>query len=140
MNKRIKALLIPGALLALFVLGYAANKNRSEDISIGTSETTQELTLFADFPDRKSEAVQDFLVKNLNLTDLTDLRQLEIKHYQTPDRSMRFYIKSTEGSLRISLNKNENDLHALKQGEENSSAVECCANKLIDGHPPGIPL
>ena len=107
MNKRIKALLIPGALLALFVLGYAANKNRSEDISIGTSETTQELTLFADFPDRKSEAVQDFLVKNLNLTDLTDLRHLEIKHYQTPDRSMRFYIKSTEGSLRISLNKNE---------------------------------
>jgi hypothetical protein len=108
-------------LVALFILvgiaGFAFFKKDGK-INISVSETNNDVSVIAEFPDEKSKRVQDHLRTALNLTDLPDLTHLEIKHYQTPDRLMRFYIKSKSGYVKLKMNKAENNIQAqakLKQ-------------------------
>ena len=103
--------LLPTMLLLLVLFGFLFFKRNiaGENISINISENKDEIGISAHFPKTKSKAVQDFLRKKLNLTDLANLDYLEIKDYSTPDKLLRCYIKIRPESVKILLDKNKND-------------------------------
>ena len=103
--------LLPTMLLLLVLFGFLFFKRSiaGENISINISENKDEIGISAHFPKTKSKAVQDFLRKKLNLTDLANLNYLEIKDYSTPDKLLRCYIKMRSESVKILLDKTKND-------------------------------
>jgi hypothetical protein len=100
------------------------------DIKIGVSEDNDELTLSATFPDSDSEMVQDYIKSELRMTDLSDLHAVEIKHYETPNRKMRFYIKSKDGYIKIVLKRDENSSAAYYKLKRTSKGLE----EVLTGH------
>ena len=113
-------------LIALFffcgVAGVALfKKNKNTNISV--SETKDEITVMAQFPDGKSKRVQDQLRTQLNLTDLPDLTHVEVKRYQTPDRHMRFYIKSKPGYVKLRMDKDENNIDAQAKMKQTGKII-----------------
>jgi hypothetical protein len=111
-----KYIFISGTLLAVIVSAIFINAIMfSHDITISVSETKHKLNLSASFPDRDSKKVHDYIKSQLNMSDLTDMQSVEIKHYETPDYKMRFYIKSRNGSIRIVFDKDENTLAAYRK-------------------------
>ena len=117
------------ALLLLLLVATVTffQKGIGKSTRVQISDTGDKLRISAEFPGSKSGFVHDYLKTKLNLSDLTDLNYLEIKHYDTPDRLMRFYIKSRADYVKISLNKNENTrdaYHKLKEaGEDLAKAL-----------------
>jgi hypothetical protein len=79
-----------------------------DDIAISFSETRDQVTLSVSFPDEDSKRVQDYVKAQLKMTDLSDLKNLEVKQYHTPDQQMRFSIKSRDGYIKIALDKIKN--------------------------------
>ncbi len=88
---------------AIFIYGRPGN-----NISIRFSDTDDELEFSASFPDEYSDEVHDFVKSQLRMNDLSDMKYLEVKHYETPDQRMRFDIKSRKGFLKITMDKREN--------------------------------
>ena len=121
-NTLIFCLCIPGLVMAFLFLKNAMSGNNN--ISITVSESKKEINISADFPDEKSKRVQDFLRNKLKMVDLNDLTYLEIEHYSTPDRLMRFYIKSRPGSVELSMNKEENDIQAYQRMKETGEEIK----------------
>ncbi len=124
-KKRTTYLFITLSLLVLVVaVPFLKKEIMGESTSIYISDNKDELRISADFPKAKSKPVQDYLSKKLNLSDLPDLNYLEIKHYQTPDRLMSFYIKSRAGYVKILLDKDENDLDAYNKMKETGEGLK----------------
>ena len=117
MTKRNPNYLIITLLLLAFVASVPFLKKQlmGESTQINISDNKNELSISGAFPGRKSKMVHDYLRKQLNLSDLPDLTYLEIKHYQTPDLFMSFYIKSRVGYLKILFDKNENSSEAYNK-------------------------
>lgn len=104
---------------------FVSMRNRS-DIDIEISEDEDEWSLYASFPSERSEEVSNYLKSRLKMTDLTDLRHLEIERYETPDGKMRFHIKSNSGYVRIVMDRKENSRDAyvkLKKAAEGLSKL-----------------
>ena len=88
------------AIAAVVLCG--ANRN---DINITFSETKDDITLSASFPDHDSERVQEYVKSQLQLKDLSDFKHLKTKQYSSPDQQMHFSIKSGTGHIKIVLDK-----------------------------------
>ena len=114
MSKTKSTYLIMALLLVMFVAATAFLKNAvtGDDVNISISDNKNELGISASFPKTKSEEIHSYLRNQLNLSDLSDLKHLEIKKYQTPDGLMHFYIKSRDGYVKMLLNKNVNSSDA----------------------------
>lgn len=98
------------AVLVLIVIGCGTDN----DIAIGIFETKDELVLSASYPENESKRVHEYVRSKLRMTDISDLRYLEIKEYQTPDQKMIFYIKSRDGYLKIMLDRSKNTYQSYK--------------------------
>jgi hypothetical protein len=105
----------------VFVLKPMMSDN---DISVNISETEEELTLSAAFPRKDSELVHKYLKAQLKMTDLTDLKYLEVKRYQTPNEKMRFHIKSRPGHVKIVFNKTENTFRSYRKLKETCEGLK----------------
>lgn len=104
---------------------FVSMRTRS-DIDIEISEDEDEWALYATFPPDRSEEVSNYLKSKLKMTDLTDLRHVEIERYETPDHKMRFHIKSKTGYVKIVMNREANSREAfvkLKKAGEGLSKL-----------------
>jgi len=123
--KRTNYLLSALLLLALVgTISFLKKEIMGNSASIRISETKDELSISAEFPKTRSRLVHDYLAKKLNLTDLSDLSYVEIKHYQTPDRLMDFYIKSRAAYIKIVLNKGDNSRYAYNKMKETGEGLK----------------
>lgn len=119
MSKTRTTYLIIALSLLTFVAATAFLKNATrEDINISISDNDDELRISASFPNAKSGEIHSYLRNKLNLSDLSDLKHLEIKRYQTPDGLMSFNIKSRDGYVKMLLNKNVNSREAYDKMKE----------------------
>jgi hypothetical protein len=85
------------------------------DIEIKVSEDDDELEITAQFPKEKTKALHDYLRSQINLSDLTNLNEVVIKKYQTPDDEMTIYLKSRPGYIKIVLDKHMNGKEAYQK-------------------------
>lgn len=85
------------------------------NINISLSETDEQLTFSASFPVEDTRSVHDYVKSKLKMTDLTDLRHLEIKKYETPDQKMRFHLLASAGRIKIILDRRENGPEAYRK-------------------------
>jgi hypothetical protein len=114
-------------LVALFFLAGVAGfafLNKREGTNITVSENKNTISVSAEFPDEKSKQVQADIRSQLNLSDLPDLSYVEIQQYQTPDRLMRFYIKSRPGYLEFRMDKSENNTDAYAKMKNSGEVIK----------------
>ena len=127
-----KATYLPIGLSVVVVIAIVAFLNRKvspSNISVNISESKDELRLSAQFPKEDSKMVHEYLKKELNMADLSDMDYLEIKRYQTPDHYMTFHIKSRVGYVKIVLDKTENTSDAYHRLKQTGDAL----TKLLEG-------
>lgn len=94
------------------------------DIEIKVSEDDDELEITAQFPKEKTKALHDYLRSQINLSDLTNLNEVVIKQYQTPDDEMTIYLKSKPGFLKIILDKHKNSREAYLKLKNASEGIK----------------
>lgn len=97
--------------LALLGMGFFSFLPK-HDINIEVSENEESISVTASFPAEKSSSVYEYLRSEMDVSDLGELHWLEIKEYETPDKKMRFHIKTRIKLLMIEMNKKENSLPA----------------------------
>lgn len=102
------------AVLVLMVIGCGTNN----DVDIRISETKDELVISASYPEKESKRVHEYVKSKLKMTDISDLRYLEIEEYQTPDQNMSFHIRSRDGYLKIVLDRSKNTDQSYKVMKE----------------------
>jgi uncharacterized protein YsxB (DUF464 family) len=120
-----KYLIIACSAICVIAVGiFVARMKHSHDINIVVSENKHALTLSASFPDQDSRMVHDYIKSELKMVDLPDMRSVEIKHYETPDYKMRFYVKSRDGYIKIVLDKDENTSAAYYRLKKASEGLE----------------
>ena len=100
-----KSYTVLAAAILVCVIAAAVLCTNRNDINITFSETKDDITLSASFPDKDSERVQEYVKAQLQLKDLSDFKQLKTKQYNTPDQQMHFSIKSGSGHIKIVLDK-----------------------------------
>ena len=115
MKQRQSLVIVFSAIIVIAAAAVFLNSRTDNDITISFSETEDELQLSASFPDKYSKEVHDYVRSHLKMNDLSDLRYLEVKHYQTPDHKMRFNIKARNGYIKIVLDKMENSETAYRK-------------------------
>lgn len=120
--QRYGTLLIAFALVIAVAISFIDRPGSHTNITI--SETNEEVKLEATFPDSESQRVHDYVKSKLGMTDLADMKYLEVKHYQTPDQKMRFHIKSGIGFVTITMAKDENSRSAHRKLRETSEGIE----------------
>jgi len=119
-NKRSKRawmiLLIPLAFISVAstVLSFSQFFSK-RDINISVSEDDDELEITAQFPKEKTKALHDYLRSQINLSDLSNLNEVVIKKYHTPDNEMTIYLKSRPGYIKIVLDKHMNGKEAYQK-------------------------
>jgi hypothetical protein len=122
--KRANYVIIASLLLALVGTISFLKEITGNSTSIRISESKNEFSISADFPETKSRFVHDYLAKKLNLSDLSDLSCVEIRHYQTPDKLMNFYINSRAAYVKIVLNKGENSRYGYNKMKETGEGLK----------------
>jgi hypothetical protein len=108
-------------LATVWVLSRTIN---DDDIHISISESEEELSLSASFPKEDSEKVHEYVKAKLKMSDLSDFRYVEIKHYQTPDHKMRFHIEARPGYIKIVLDRTENSEAAYRKLRATAEGVK----------------
>jgi hypothetical protein len=111
-------------VIAVAAIVFFKSNLFGKNINITISDSRNELSLVASFPIKYSEEVQGYIKSELNMTDLPDLKFVEVKRYQTPDHEMRFHIKSRDGYLKIVLDKRDNDHESVYKLKEIGKGVE----------------
>jgi hypothetical protein len=111
-------------LLAAAVMLVTISCGTDNDIDLSISETEEELVVSASYPARDSERVHDYIKSKLNMTEITDLRDLDGKDYQSPDTKMNFHIKSRDGYLKIVLDRRENTSRSYKVLKETAEGLQ----------------
>jgi glutaredoxin 2 len=102
---------------------YFLSKGMNDNgIEVAIHETNEELIFLASFPKKDSERVQEYVQAALNMTNLPDLANVEVKKYQTPD-DMRFHIKSKSGYIKIVLDKSKNHSQACQKIRDTAKGV-----------------
>jgi hypothetical protein len=120
-----KYLIIACSVICLIAVGVLVSRiMHDNDIKISVSENKHELTLSASFPDQDSKRVHDYIKSELKMVDLSDMRAVEIKRYETPDYKMHFSIKSRNGYIKIVLDKDENTSAAYYRLKKASEGLE----------------
>ena len=119
-----KYLLAAIGLMVVVAMVVVINRSMSNDIHISISETRDELSVSASFPDDQSERVQQYVKKQLTMTDLSDLRYVDVKHYETPDSRMRFNIKSRPGFIKIVMNSKDNTSYGYRKLKETAEELK----------------
>lgn len=107
------------AVPVLIVIGCGTNN----DVDIRISETKDELVVSASYPEKESKRVQDYVRSKLKMTDISDLRYLEIKKYQAPGQNMNFHIRSRDGYLKIVLDRSKNTYQSYKALKETGQGL-----------------
>lgn len=117
MSKSKASYLIIALLILVFVVASAFLKIAfsGDDVKISISENKNEFRISASFPKAKSGEVHNYLLSQLNLGNLPDLKHLEVKKYRTPDDLMFLSIKSRDGYVKMSLNKDANSSDAYRK-------------------------
>ncbi|MES2795509.1 MAG: hypothetical protein V4683_06065, partial [Bacteroidota bacterium] len=86
-----------------------------EDISLNYTEDEKELSISAKFPDEKTTKVQNYLTKKLGDSDDFSFKNSRIDgKIALKDRTF-FYIKLSEGRLKIEMQKKENSFEAYQK-------------------------
>lgn len=123
---KIQKYLVVAFSFAFVVAGVLLVKNliHNNDVDIRTYETEEELIVSARFPKEETERVHEYVRAHLRMNDLSDLKNLEVKDYITPDARMRFHIKSRPGYIKIVLDRTENSTFAYKRLKETGAGIE----------------
>ena len=115
-DKMIIALLLSfstlGAVISSSPLKEGWN-NGNTDISVIISE--KEMRLTASYPKDKSRKVHAYVQEALHLSELPDMKAVEIKEYKTPDGLYSMYIKSRDGFLKIRMDRLKNPPETFDQ-------------------------
>lgn len=121
-------LFILTVFISLIVVGFAipgplrSRFNNNIDISIAENKET--IRLVASYPTDKSKNIHQYIKDFFGITDITDLEDVEVKQYQTPDKSMRFHIKSRNGYLKLVMKKEENTQAAIDKLREAAGGIK----------------
>ena len=126
-NQKLLPVVLCFLIIAAAVVLFSMRKN--SDIEIAISESKDEWVLFASFPTKHADRAHSYIKSQLRMTDLTDLRYVEIKRYETPDRKMRFHITSRPGSIEIVMDREQNSHEAY---EKLRKAAEGLKSVLIE--------
>ena len=108
-DRLIIALLLSFSTLGAIISSSPLKDNWGDgDTSISVSINDDEIKFTASYPKDLSKKVHAYLQQALHLTDLPDLRALEIKHYKTPDGLYKMHIKSRNGYIRVIMQRRSN--------------------------------
>lgn len=116
-TRKTSGYLLPAAfLIALAFIGTVfLSLIPKHDTRLEVSENDESITVTASFPSQKSASVYNYLRSQLDVSDLSNFKWLEIKKYKTPDMSMSVYIKTRSKLLMIRMNKDENNAVACNK-------------------------
>lgn len=101
----LSAVLLLAILTAVPILRKAFSR---DDISINISESPEELSVTAKYPQAKSTAVQEYLQSRLALGNLPDLNNIEVKSFQAAGHKMNIDISSHKGELKLVMDRRTN--------------------------------
>lgn len=106
--------LIIAMLISFCTLGAAIGSSpfreslRSDNTEISIHIDDHKIKFTTSFPKDQSRKVHEYLRQALHLTDLSDLSNLEIKQYKTPDNLYSMHIKSRNGYFNMVMKRSEN--------------------------------
>ena len=117
-------------MISLVIMGiiattlYMRENFADHNINITVSEDEYEFSIIARFPEEKSKALHDYLRTQIDLSDLSNLNDVVIKKYQTPDDQMTVYLKSKPGYFKIIMNKQRNSREAYRKLKNASEGIK----------------
>ena len=114
-NRKFISLLVFFCFLFATALFLYKKQILDKDTHLSITEDQRQLSINANYPVAISSEVHEYLKHQLHLSDLPDLRNLEIKEYHVPDGSMTFHIKSRNGFVKILMNKKINNEMAYQK-------------------------
>lgn len=118
-----KAILFGVAVLAtIFTITTAFLRDafRTANTSIYVNENAHELSVTAKYPDYRSPKVHRYLARRFSLGDVSNL---EIKNYYSRDGKMNFYIRSTDGYLKIKMSKVTNTGESIEEVKKSAKEL-----------------
>lgn len=118
-------LMISLVIMGIIATGLYMRGNYSDhNINITVAEDEDELCIIAQFPEAKSKALHDYLRTQIDLSDLSDLNNVVIKKYHTPDDKMTVFLKSKPGYIKIILDKERNSREAYLRLKKASEGIK----------------
>lgn len=123
----IAAFMIPGPFRERFA-------GHSHSIDISFTENKETARLLAYYPRDRATSINAYVKDHFGLTDITEMRVVEVSGYRTPDSSMSFDMKVRDGFLKIVMNKKENTLAAYDRLRAAAEGIQAI---LAGGSPPG---
>lgn len=110
--KKAYLILAIGLLAAIASFPFLKKEMNGDNIRVSVKESTDEYKFSADFNEKQSKKVQQFMDDFL---EQNTFRNAEIDADITLDDRTKFYIQLHPGEVKIKLNKSENSLESYKK-------------------------
>jgi hypothetical protein len=118
------SLLTLSLLLLLLAVLHFNKEVRSNKTSIEVSENKKRLSITAAYPKNMSEKVEARLRAYLDMNDLNNLEDMDLRDYTTPSRHMRFNIQTEDGQVKIWLDKRNNNRQAYAHLKKTGDVIK----------------
>ncbi|RAW00740.1 hypothetical protein [Pseudochryseolinea flava] len=108
-----KVMIILGVFCAVAVAVFVIRKKSDQNISISIAESRDAIALTVSYPEEKSAMVHDYIREQMK-ADLPDLIDAFVNHPRTTEEPLQFELTSSDGDLKIVMDKNENSSAACR--------------------------
>jgi len=99
----------------IVAVAWATGMTRKHDIKISFAETKDDVTLKVSYPEEKSARVHDYVKGQFKEINLLNLSDASIDHKSSSGEPLQFHLSSSDGYLKIVMNKKENSAEACRQ-------------------------